>query len=252
MPSAVVWMIEGERCSDHQLAPWMACLTDAEKQRYQAFIRPARQREFLIGRILLRFAVARLTHLAFDAISVMERKNNAPLLILPDAFSAATTIQPSISLSHSRGWVACAVSADTPLGLDIEMRDPSRDLMALSQTAFSAMEHGWLSQQSEASRVAEFYMLWSSKEALYKLMSNTDNASTQPELVCAGGKLTSGVNWHLKELPHPQLSVSLCSLYPLTAPLLIELNGGSPVAWAQEADLLFDVRCTAVSRRTSD
>lgn len=238
MPSAVVWMIDGDRCSDHQLTPWLACLTGAEQQRYRCFIRPARQREFLIGRILLRFAVARLTNLAFDVISVIERKNNAPLLMLPDTFSAATTSQPSVSLSHSRGWVACAVSADTPLGLDIETRDTSRDLMALSQTAFSATEHEWLSQQSEASRAAEFYALWSSKEALCKLMSNTDNNSKQPELVSGGRRLASGANWHLKELSHPQLSVSLCSLYPLTALRFIALNGGSPFAWAQEADLL--------------
>lgn len=241
MPSALVWMIDGGRCSERQLAPWLACLTDAERQRYQRFIRAARQREFLIGRILLRFAVARLTNLAFASVSVIERQNNAPLLRLPATISAAAS-HPSVSLSHSRGWVACAVSADTQLGLDIEMRDASRDLMALSQAAFSAQEHEWLSQQTEASRTAEFYALWSSKEAMYKLMSNTDNQSAQPELADTGGKLTSGVNWHLKQLSHPQLSISLCSLHPLTAPLLIELQGGSPSAWAQEADLLFPSR----------
>jgi 4'-phosphopantetheinyl transferase len=238
MPSAVVWMIDGGRCSERQLAPWLACLSDAERQRYQRFIRAARQREFLIGRILLRFAVARLTNLAFAAVTVIERQNNAPLLRLPETAAS----HPSVSLSHSRGWVACAVSADTPLGLDIEMHDASRDLMALSQAAFSALEHGWLSQQTEASRTAEFYALWSSKEALYKLMSNTDNQSAQPELAGAGGKLTSGVNWHLKQLSHPQLSIALCSLHPLSAPRLIELHGGSPFAWAQEADLLFQSR----------
>ncbi|PUA19784.1 4'-phosphopantetheinyl transferase superfamily protein [Glaciimonas sp. PCH181] len=235
MRPAVVWMIDGNRWSDRELEPWLACLSHAEQHRYHRFIRPLRQREFLIGRILLRFAVARLTDLAFDDVSVIERKNNSPLPMMRGELHAV----PNISLSHSQGWVACAASADMSLGLDIEMRDGSRDLIALSQSVFSASENNWLSVHSGAARVSAFYALWSAKEALYKFMSNADiltnNEAIQPEMIGDGGKLSSGHGWYLKELAHPLLSVILCAAQPLNAVIFVELTRDSPFDWTQQA-----------------
>lgn len=235
MRPAVVWMIDGNRWSDRELEPWLACLSAAEQHRYHRFIRPLRQREFLIGRILLRFAVARLTDLALDDVSVIERKNDGPLLRIRGTFHAA----PNISLSHSHGWVACVAATDTSLGLDIEMRDGGRDLTALSQSAFSANESNWLSVQPATTRVSAFYALWSAKEALYKFMSNADNLTNkgaiEPELIGASGKLSSGDGWYIKEVAHPLLSIILCAAQPVNAVRFVELTCYSPFEWALQA-----------------
>ncbi|MFC5474823.1 4'-phosphopantetheinyl transferase superfamily protein [Paraherbaspirillum soli] len=228
MRSAVIWLVNGNDLPDHCLPSFLAYLSQEEVRRYQRFVRPVRQREYLVGRVLLRFAVAGLTAIAPDEVGVVERSNNAPLLVLP----GTTACHPWFSLSHSRGWVACAISADTPLGLDIEALDGSRDLDGLGLAAFSAAENSWLSSHAGAARIAAFYDLWSGKEALYKLMSNTDNSSAMPELVAGGVKLASGPDWHVRKLPHPEFAISLCSLDPLASIGLTSLAGETPAAWS--------------------
>ena len=236
MRAASVWLVDGRHWPGHMLTPWLTCLTEPEQQRYRRFIKPMRQREFLIGRILLRFAVARLVNLAFTDISVVERKDNAPLLVLPDRLSKGVIDLPFFSLSHSRGWVACAVSVDTPLGLDIEMLDVSRDVTTLGAIAFTGEENDWLSRHNGAEKKAAFYALWSSREALYKMRSNTGRPSNEDTLVSGGVKLASGPDWTLHAPLHSAHAICLCSGYPLSTPLLVELTGDSPFFWALQAD----------------
>lgn len=239
--SALIWIIDGNTWPDRTLLPWLACLTEAEQQRYRRFIRPTRQREFLIGRILLRFAMARLTDLSFSDISVIERKGNAPLPVIRQNFPLLPGAVPFLSLSHSRGWLACAVSADTPLGLDIEMLDASRDVTALGLTALTAAENRWLSLQSntgDADQVAPFYALWTAKEALFKLACNVEHQPTDNVLVEDDIRMTSGENWSLHSPLHTQLAICLCTRHPVAAPLVVTLTGASPFSWAMYADTL--------------
>ncbi|KAF3998844.1 4'-phosphopantetheinyl transferase family protein [Glaciimonas immobilis] len=259
MYSAVIWLVDGSGWSNQMLSPWLACLTVEEQLRYTRFIRPLRQREFLIGRVLLRFAIARLGSVAFSDVSIATAETGAPVAIVP-RWPATKGDRPHISLSHSRGWVACAVSADTTIGLDIELPDPDRDFPALAAVAFGVSESKWLSRQPEAVRTAEFYKLWCAKEALFKLSSNVNSQLTQfernnegineginegmsermsermSEPVNDGSKETSDQEGHLYAIPHQQLFACLCSTHPLAAPSLIELAGDSPYAWSQYAD----------------
>lgn len=243
--SALVWLLDASNWPDNTLLPWLACLTAAEQQRFRCFIRPMRQRQFLIGRILLRFAVARSINLAIDDISVIERKDNSPLPVFRQASRIATNVLPFISLSHSREWVACAVSADTPLGLDVEMLDNRRDVTALAETAFTACENQWLIAQgstTKADKVAAFYALWTAKEALYKLACNGERQADDNILVKDGIQLTSGPHWNSQSSLHPQLAICLCTSHPVSPPLVIALTGDSPFSWAIHADNLEESR----------
>jgi 4'-phosphopantetheinyl transferase len=100
----------------------------SEVRRYGRFKRRERQRQFLLGRMLLRFAVSSLVSLPPDVLGVIERTDNAPELVLPDA----QRLRARFSLSHSREWVACVISPNVTLGLDIEVSDPSRDILGIS------------------------------------------------------------------------------------------------------------------------
>jgi 4'-phosphopantetheinyl transferase len=122
------------------------------------------------------------------------------LLALADGAPA-----PFFSLSHSGRWVACALSADTPLGLDIEMLDSGRDVLALAAQAFGAGAASRLAALPPAARSGAFYRLWSEREALYKL-------GDCPAPACVS-------------LAHADLSIVLCSAQPLAA---IEREYGLP------------------------
>jgi 4'-phosphopantetheinyl transferase len=142
---------------------------------------------------------------------VIERPEAGPQLQLP-----GETQPPYFSLSHSREWIGCVVSADTALGFDIEAVDPQRDLRALSETAFSAEEHSWLLGRTEAERSAAFYQLWTLKEALFKLQSNRGGPTSTAPLVDGADKLSVHADgWFSTRVAHPHLSITVCSTLAL-------------------------------------
>ncbi|PFH12590.1 4'-phosphopantetheinyl transferase [Collimonas sp. PA-H2] len=230
MRSAVIWLLDANALADADCDRFLACLSEPELLRYRRFLRPLRQREFLLGRILLRFAVAQLAGIAFEAVELIERQGRAPQLRLP----VACPVMPQFSLSHSRGWVACATSADTPVGIDIEALDSGRDVEALARSAFSSAESNWLSGRPDAERVETFYALWSAKEALYKLMSNQGADVVSPELVVGGLRLQSGPGWHARNWSQQGFAISLCSREELTSVEQVHLHGATPCAWRQQ------------------
>ena len=71
---------------------------------------------------------------------------------------------PFISLSHSRGWVACAATEIGPVGIDIERQRPGRDHIRISSVAFGPLEQA---RVTEAGACA-FYRIWTLREAVAK------------------------------------------------------------------------------------
>ena len=72
---------------EEDVAFFVQQLGASEARRYGRFKRRERQRQFLLGRMLLRFAVSRLMSLPPDVLGVVERTGNAPQLVLPDSQS---------------------------------------------------------------------------------------------------------------------------------------------------------------------
>ena len=200
----------------------------SESLRYTGFTRRERKRQFLLGRMLLRFAVSSLLSIRSNALDVVERTGNAPQLVLPDSQS----LQPSFSLSHSREWVACVVSFSVHLGVDIEVNDPTRNVLGISEFVFHPDEHHWLLPQVEAARLSAFYQLWCAREALYKLMSNSGFEKVLSPLVSANGAFASqGPGWYRYALPHSALILVICSDRPLVAIHKVELTRLSRAEW---------------------
>jgi 4'-phosphopantetheinyl transferase len=184
---ATLWLADSRSIAPAELEGRFDWLAEDEALRYRRFVRPQRQRQFLLGRILLRIALGEMLGIAPHSISLAERPGRAPLLQGLDPV-------PGFSIAHSGPWVACAVSA-LPIGLDIEMLDRERDLLALAEQAFSAEEAQRVSRCDGAARAQTFYELWSRKEAAYKLAS----------------AMKSDHETHFSTLPHPEVSIVLCS-----------------------------------------
>jgi 4'-phosphopantetheinyl transferase len=137
-------------------------LSPREISRALSFTRPARRKQFLLGRILLKLAIADLLELSPRQIDISER--GVPVLRTP--FKGCL---PGLCLSHSRERVACTVSRDVALGIDIETRDDTRDISGISRLVFHADERAYMETQTGRDRVSAFYYVWTRKEALYKL-----------------------------------------------------------------------------------
>jgi 4'-phosphopantetheinyl transferase len=188
--TATVWLLNCQAIGDEELAPFVAWLGLSEVQRLTRFVRAGRRQQFLAGRALLRQLLGELLGMQPAAVPLVERPGNVPLLDLPES------AEVGFSLSHSGHWVACAVSATSRLGLDVERMDESRDIEALGAHIFDAEHQIWLAGRAAAHRLQDFYELWSATEARFKL----------------GAPIA-----HEAYLSHPELSVVLCSAQPLAA-----------------------------------
>ncbi|MCX7220050.1 MAG: 4'-phosphopantetheinyl transferase superfamily protein, partial [Burkholderiales bacterium] len=171
---ATIWLLDGRKVSEAMLAASLAWLNADEQQRYARFIRPERQRQFLLGRWLLRRMLAESLALTPSQIVLHERPHNAPLLLLDTGLPL-----PHFSLSHSGPWIACALSMQSALGLDIELLDGERDLAGLAEQIFDSSELASFKALPEAEKCLSFYQAWSSKEAHCKLRCNAAAPAAQ-------------------------------------------------------------------------
>ncbi|MEV1107961.1 MULTISPECIES: 4'-phosphopantetheinyl transferase family protein [unclassified Micromonospora] len=71
------------------------------------------------------------------------------------------------SISHGRGVVAVAVSAVTPVGVDVE-RERALPGAALARRWMAPADADWLTDQPEALHTSAFLWLWTQKEAIGK------------------------------------------------------------------------------------
>lgn len=198
----LLWLADAGAVNDADLQRYLAWLSPDELARHGRFVRELRRRQFVAGRVLLRMALSRVLGVPPQQVQLEERRGQAPRLLT----RVLGGVAPGFSIAHSGRWVACAVSAQHPVGLDIEMRDATRDLAALAMQAFGPDEMTrWRAMQGwpEAQRVDGFYRLWSEKEARFKLGLE------------AGG--------HCVTVAHAELSVVLCSTVELESVPLPQL-----------------------------
>jgi 4'-phosphopantetheinyl transferase len=225
--SATVWLLDIERVTESAVVDFEQRLAASEAHRYANFARIQRKRQFLVARMLLRVAASEMMNVPVHEITVRDRVGSAPELFVADGqFSP-----PNFSISHSGNWVGCALSTEVMLGFDIEVNDPNRDIVALSEAAFQPNEQLWLIRQPDVNRIAAFYQLWSTREALYKLMSNLGREMPSSSLNSAGDHDDSQ-GWHRRAVMHNRLTAVVCSAEPITQLEKVDLAGLTP------ADLL--------------
>jgi len=206
--SATLWLLDGSQVQEDQLTAFAAKKLGAgEKERFYRFARKQRARQFLLGRMLLRWAMADLVGLSPNEVRVSERPGSSPQLTFP----GQNYLVPHFSLSHSRHWIACVTSSQATLGLDIEVHDPSRDIIGISEMAFPAREHAWLLSQPEAEKMSAFYFLWSAREAEYKLLCDLGRETGSALIVDKSVALDPSDCWHRYQLPKDNLTVVVCS-----------------------------------------
>src|ERR1051325_3086272 len=79
--SAGVLVFDLNQIGDQQGYCFVQFLFASERERYASFSRPQRRRQFLLCRMLLRFAVSRSVDIPVDRIVVAERRADAPAIL---------------------------------------------------------------------------------------------------------------------------------------------------------------------------
>jgi phosphopantetheinyl transferase len=101
-----------------------------------------------------------------------------------------------VSIAHTRNLVAAAASAIGPVGIDIEYRNPDRDLGRLALAAFGPAE----CQAVAVHGVSAFYRIWTLREAISKATGDgmalvADRIDRVPIVMGDGTLVAAGDEW---------------------------------------------------------
>ena len=122
-----------------------------------ALLEEARGRFKAVSRRIEWLSVRRLMH---------ELGITSPIAYLPSGRPYLEDDERHISISHTRGYAAVALHEDYPIGLDIEQRT---DKVCRVKDKFLSHEEK-LFLPSEKKNVEALLIIWTAKEALFKLV----------------------------------------------------------------------------------
>ena len=77
---------------------------------------------------------------------------------------------PQFSISHTKGFAAGIISAETPVGIDIESISPR--VLKIEKKFLNPHEFALLARFSEQDRIVFASLFWSIKETVYKCWGN--------------------------------------------------------------------------------
>ncbi|MBD2705059.1 4'-phosphopantetheinyl transferase superfamily protein [Spirosoma sp. BT702] len=150
-------LIEKEQ---HEITPDFKVLDTLERVRYQRYLNPQKQLEFLTGRTFLKNVLAKYLDVLPQSISLSLTANGKPYL----AKSAGINV-PFFNLSHAAGHYLIGLSR-YPIGVDIE---PYRWVELMRFRHFlSQGEYQQLTELPEIEQSKMFFKLFTAKEAFLK------------------------------------------------------------------------------------
>lgn len=140
----------------------LAVLSDEERHRGSRLVHEADRRAYLAAHHLLRITLAPFLGLAPDALVLTRGHGGRPELAGP------LGAEVSFNLSHTRGLVACAISVDGVVGVDVEVVRDLPDVDALARSALTPVELRELEGVPPVERSRAFLRRWTVKEAYAK------------------------------------------------------------------------------------
>ena len=149
-----------------------ATLSADERERHRRFYFADDRRDYAAAHDLLRRSLSRHGSTPPEAWTFAADAMGKPFLTglrRDDSDSSQPPSSLSFNLSHTRGLVACAVTWETEVGVDVERVDRQIEIDGLARRYFSDMEVAALGRRRDATaRAVHFFELWTLKEAFLK------------------------------------------------------------------------------------
>jgi 4'-phosphopantetheinyl transferase len=139
-------------------------LCPSESQQAERSISNRRQREYVFAHGLVRAALSRLAPEVAPTAWRFERNRYGRPFISSPRSSAPL----HFSLSHTDGFVACAVSPSERIGIDVEATDRHLSHLAIARAFFAPAELDGINSLPAAQQKDRFFDLWTLKEAYAK------------------------------------------------------------------------------------
>lgn len=160
--SVHVWHMELDK-AECELESWHRALGSEERVRASSITREPVRRRFVIARGLLRSLLGRYLHTSAANLAFDLGEHGKPRLAGSEPDRGLV-----FNVSHSGDRLAIALAHEARLGADIECWRPLRDAAALASRCLGPSELADWNRLPESQQLAEFFRLWTLKEAFCK------------------------------------------------------------------------------------
>eukprot|EP00897_Mesotaenium_endlicherianum_P008606 jgi/Mesen1/7774/ME000408S06880 len=171
-----LWCLFPEEVRDSGLLQaYNTFLCPAEHARIAEARTPELKQERLLTQTLVRTTLAGYCGglLEPSGLSFVKNKYGKPQVDWQASGLTGAATRLQYNLSHTSSLIACGLTLDSPIGLDVEEvhRDTRRDVLAVARRRFSPEEADWLEQVADLEeRRLRFVQLWTLKEAYVKAL----------------------------------------------------------------------------------
>ncbi|KAL6843242.1 hypothetical protein ACP4OV_026955 [Aristida adscensionis] len=170
-----VWYLLPDELNDaSQLKMYMELLSPSERKNVLSMNGETLQKGAVLSRALLRTTLSRYTDCKVDPRSFEFKKNKfgkPEILWRPDDGRMERPLH--FNISHTSSLIACGITMDTPIGIDIEEKErkTAKSILSLARRYFTPSEVDYLAKISDAdAQQKEFIKLWTLKEAYVKAL----------------------------------------------------------------------------------
>jgi 4'-phosphopantetheinyl transferase len=161
---AHLWYVRPQlSMDDSELQQYREFLTDEEREAIKRFRSPEDRRDRLVARILVRSVLSLYTDVPAAAWRFRAGPHGKPEIDSPTECRLLR-----FSLSHTNGLIACIISADRDVGVDVECVNRIHDFMDIAARVFSFNELSVLETLSQREQRIRFFELWTLKESYAK------------------------------------------------------------------------------------
>jgi 4'-phosphopantetheinyl transferase len=158
-----VWLTSLRDICRDLVSDYLRLLSEPERARWQRFLAPDAQLQYLVSRALVRTTLSRYANVDEHEWQFETNRYGRPHVSQPQFLR---DIQ--FNLSNTTGLVVCAVARDCDIGVDVENVSRTLDIEALAPAVFAATELSDVRQSSPKDRRNLFYSYWTLKEAYIK------------------------------------------------------------------------------------
>ena len=146
-----------QKCS---ISEMLSVLSTDEYERLDSITNAAAKKRFILGRSLIRYALAYYLNKPAQDIIFRYNAHGKPYQN-HDRIIA-------FNLSHTADQFALAISLIGEVGVDIEKHKLKRNIQGIANEILTADELQWFNRLSKQEQAIQFYRLWSLKEATLK------------------------------------------------------------------------------------
>lgn len=182
--------------ADEEWRALLELLDADERERASGFVFDRHRRQFVVAHAIKRLMIGSVTGAPPSSLRFGKTAAGKPWL-MPAGL-------PHFSISHCDGMVACALSSNLEVGIDVEPLDRAAPL-ELADFYCSPGERRWLADLAPANRSHGFIKMWTLKEAVLKAagcglshpLKDLSVAIDPPAVAISDGILGTPDRWHV-------------------------------------------------------